>query len=191
MLQQPPCLAQRLLYSSCCMRCCLNHHSVPARPAAPPTRASPLRRCWVTTQRLCDPLPAGAIPPDAAKAGQESLSTFGTFGPPITGATPSTVVGEDDLTQALGGQLETAEFTTRGFEPTPASTSPNFANTTTVAVGASHDVLASPTLEPGQRHCAVCVAAHRHPMAVELAAEAKCCLAVNLSPCRRQTRAGS
>ena len=117
-----------------------------------------LPQCTATdmaTQRVCDTLPAGAIPSNAAKAGQESLSTFGTFGPPITGATPPTVVGEDDLTQALGGQLETADFTTRGFEPTPASVSPNFANTTTVAVGASHDVLASPILESGQPQCAV------------------------------------
>ena len=140
----------------------------------------------MATQRLCDTLPAGAIPSNAAKAGQESLSTFGTFGPPITGATPSTVVGEDDLTQALGGQLETASFTTRGFEPTPSSASPNFANTTTVAVGALHDMLASPILEPAQPQCAVCLAVYRYLVAVELAAEANLCLAVDLPSCRRQ-----
>ena len=150
-----PCLAQDLLHASWCMHCCLHHnkcwHGLLHRPpdlpncTAAETGHLALQLDWAT-QRLCDLLPAGAIPSNAAKAGQESLSTFGTFGPPITGATPSTVVGEDDLTQALGGQLETADFTTRGFEPTPASASPNFANTTTVAVGASHDML-SPSLQ--------------------------------------------
>ena len=116
------------------MCCCLNHHTVPAALLLL-SGASSHAMLLVGHSAPCHMLPAGAIPGNAAKAGQESLSTFGTFEPPITGATPSTVVGEDDLTQALGGQLETADFTTRGFEPTPASASPNFANTTTVAVG--------------------------------------------------------
>ena len=53
---------------------------------------------------------------------QGSVEQVGTILPPITSAGPTTVDGQDGLTQAIGGPEETDSYTSRGYSNAPAQT---------------------------------------------------------------------
>ena len=61
--------------------------------------------------------------------------------PPIEGATPSSVPGETELTQALYGPLDNGTYLTRGYTTQPNLNNANTAHTTQVQVGSPGGVI--------------------------------------------------
>lgn len=73
---------------------------------------------------------------------QESVEAVGAVNPPIEGATPSTVPGETELTQALYGPLDNGTYMTRGYDTTiPNTNNANTNNNTQVQVGSPGGVI--------------------------------------------------
>ena len=73
---------------------------------------------------------------------QESIAQVGTVFPPIQGASPASVPGEFELTQALTGPIDNGSFLTRGFDTSlPNLNNANTANNTQVQVGSPGGVI--------------------------------------------------
>ena len=69
---------------------------------------------------------------------QETVAQVGTVMPPIEGLTPSSVIGETELTQALYGMLDNGTYLTRGYNTSvPNLNMANTNNGTQVQVGSS------------------------------------------------------
>lgn len=81
-------------------------------------------------------------PKDASLAFQESIASLGMVPPPINATSPSTVPGEDQLTQSLGGPLTSVGPETRGLQPVPASGNVND-DGSAVAVGTPNGTIPS------------------------------------------------
>ena len=90
------------------------------------------------------PYPACKMLTSAIWFMQETTDQVGTVSPPVEGTSPSSVPGEDALTQALYGALDNGTYLTRGYDTSvPNLNMANTNNGTQVAVGSPGGALPS------------------------------------------------